>query len=217
MLFLRVVCLVVRFQPIESTLPVRSLDVDPGIHVVQCGRLDPNRADTPPLARADEADALEHLQVLKEGGQSHVERFAQCRHGRGTTAQAFDDRPSGRVCQCLEEAVDVACIVSHETNYRSPIRLGQRLPVLKRAAGTDRWFRFDALRGVPAEALELLLHAVPGALVTEDVVGYLRLRVSGLDIVCVGAGTHFIQEDQPQRIGRALAEWLARLPHPAGA
>jgi len=31
---------------------------------------------------------------------------------------------------------------------------------------------------------------------------------AGLEIVSVGAGTHFLPEDQPEAISRALAAWL---------
>ena len=61
----------------------------------------------------------------------------------------------------------------------------------------------------------LLLHATPGALVTSDVVDHLRALASGLDIVHVGDASHFMPEDQPERIGRALSEWLrAHRPDP---
>ena len=107
--------------------------------------------------------------------------------------------------------------------YREPYPTPEsRRPILA-------WARQIPIGGEPPEAVEivlgnnewllmtsstpkLLLHATPGALITEDVVEYLRPRVSGLDIVSVGAGTHFIQEDQPEAIGRALADWLARVP-----
>ena len=111
--------------------------------------------------------------------------------------------------------------------YRAPFPTPRsRRPILA-------WARQIPIGGEPCEAVEivsgnnewlftspmpkLLLHATPGALITEDVVEYLRPRVPELEVVCVGAGTHFVQEDRPRAIGRALAEWLARVPRRGGA
>jgi haloalkane dehalogenase len=57
----------------------------------------------------------------------------------------------------------------------------------------------------------LLLYASPGTLVTPDAVSWYTQRIKNLETVYVGPGLHFIQEDQPEAIGRALADWLRRL------
>ena len=41
-------------------------------------------------------------------------------------------------------------------------------------------------------------------------VDWCRRNAAGLDIVNVGPGTHFLPEDQPGAIGRALTDWLAQ-------
>ncbi|MCU7927708.1 MAG: hypothetical protein KZQ97_14865 [Candidatus Thiodiazotropha sp. (ex Dulcina madagascariensis)] len=51
----------------------------------------------------------------------------------------------------------------------------------------------------------LLLYASPGA-----VVPWYENRIKRLETVYVGPGLHFIQEDQPDAIGRALKDWLRR-------
>ena len=56
----------------------------------------------------------------------------------------------------------------------------------------------------------LLLYASPGVLVPPAAVPWYVERISKLETSFVGAGLHFIQEDQPQAIGRALADWLRR-------
>ena len=71
--------------------------------------------------------------------------------------------------------------------------------------------RYNAvLRGSPIP--KLLLHARPGGIVREREVAWCRDNLSNLETVDVGRGIHFLQEDNPHAVGRAIAEWYARLP-----
>ncbi len=54
------------------------------------------------------------------------------------------------------------------------------------------------------------LWARPGALNPEPVAQWLVHNVKDLESVFVGQGIHFIQEDQPEIIGRAIADWRRR-------
>ena len=36
-------------------------------------------------------------------------------------------------------------------------------------------------------------------------------RISYIETVYIGAGLHFVQEDQPYAIGRAISDWYRRL------
>ena len=56
----------------------------------------------------------------------------------------------------------------------------------------------------------LLLYADPGVLVSPDVADWFAGNVKSIESVYVGQGLHFIQEDQPYAIGRAIADWLRR-------
>ena len=67
----------------------------------------------------------------------------------------------------------------------------------------------DVLLRGPAP--RLLLHGEPGSVVGAAELDWCRRASAGLEIVNVGAGTHFLPEDQPEAISRALAAWLARL------
>jgi len=62
------------------------------------------------------------------------------------------------------------------------------------------------LRG---QAPRLLLHGEPGSVVGLAEVDWCRRDGAALEIVSVGAGTHFLPEDQPEAISRTLAAWLA--------
>lgn len=58
---------------------------------------------------------------------------------------------------------------------------------------------------------KLLFYASPGAIIPEPVVQWLIANVSNMETRFVGAGTHFIQEDHPEAIGRGIADWLRRI------
>lgn len=56
----------------------------------------------------------------------------------------------------------------------------------------------------------LLAYAEPGVLVPPQAVPFYSGLIPNLETAFVGQGLHFIQEDQPSAIGRALADWLRR-------
>lgn len=62
----------------------------------------------------------------------------------------------------------------------------------------------------------LLLYAEPGVLVPPTLVPWYVHNVRRIETAFVGQGLHFIQEDNPLAIGRALADWLRRNQEPAG-
>jgi haloalkane dehalogenase len=56
----------------------------------------------------------------------------------------------------------------------------------------------------------LYAYGTPGLLHTPETLTWLRSRVARLTTLDVGASGHFLQEDQPGRLGRRLGRWLAR-------
>ncbi len=111
-----------------------------------------------------------------------------------------------------EEVLDV---------YRAPfLDPADRLPILV-------WPNEIPIDGVPADNAEtigsyyrylqsdpvpkLWLYADPGVLLPPSERASLE-TLPNLESVGVGAGLHFIQEDQPDAIGMAIAEWIGRLP-----
>lgn len=56
----------------------------------------------------------------------------------------------------------------------------------------------------------LLAYASPGVLVSPQAVDWYVGKISNLETAFVGQGLHFIQEDQPDGIGRALKDWMRR-------
>ena len=90
-----------------------------------------------------------------------------------------------------------------------------------------RWPNEIPLDGEPADVAEvvqayadwlqrsdvpkLLLYATPGAILRADMVAWCREHIQSLTCVDIGPGLHFVQEDQPHAIGRALRTWFGEL------
>lgn len=51
----------------------------------------------------------------------------------------------------------------------------------------------------------LLLYVSPGMIITEPVVEWSKENLKNLETAYVGEGIHFIQEDQPDKIGKEIA------------
>ncbi len=65
----------------------------------------------------------------------------------------------------------------------------------------SKWF-FDS--DIP----KLMIHAEPGALIPPQAAEYLKQKLKNLTTVNIGAGVHYLQEDNPDAISFALANWL---------
>lgn len=59
-----------------------------------------------------------------------------------------------------------------------------------------------------SEVPKLLLHAQPGLLIGENRVVWCRANIRNLETVDVGLGRHYLQEERPAAISKALAEWM---------
>ena len=105
--------------------------------------------------------------------------------------------------------------------YRAPFRRrASRKPVW-------RWPNEIPIAGKPADVHEvvaaysawlqqtelpkLLLHAEPGGLIPAELAAWCEASMPRLERVRVGPGIHYLQEDDPQGIGRAIADWYARI------
>ena len=58
---------------------------------------------------------------------------------------------------------------------------------------------------------KLMLVATPGVIIKAKVASALEAKLPNLERVDIGKGKHYVQEDQPDAIGRALSDWLGRL------
>ena len=58
---------------------------------------------------------------------------------------------------------------------------------------------------------KLLLSATPGGIIDAQAVAWCQQNLPNLHVVDIGAGIHFIQEDNPHLIGTELANWYSSL------
>jgi len=57
------------------------------------------------------------------------------------------------------------------------------------------------------EIPKLLFFARPGAILGEDLVDWCREHLTNLEVVDLGKGVHYLQEDHPDAIGEHIARW----------
>lgn len=83
---------------------------------------------------------------------------------------------------------------------------GQPVDVDATARAYMEWLRTSA---VP----KLLFWGTPGILVTPAAAARHAREMPNLRAVDIGPGLHYLQEDNPDLIGRSIAEWLPARPH----
>ena len=105
--------------------------------------------------------------------------------------------------------------------YRAPfLEVESRLPVLV-------WPNEIPIEGHPArmvdvmqdiggwlttsETPKLVMYANPGALLPPPVAAWMVENFPNTEAQFIGYGLHYVQEDNPEAIGRGIAEWLRRL------
>ena len=81
---------------------------------------------------------------------------------------------------------------------------GEPADVAEAARAYSEWFG-------KSDVPKLLLYAQPGALIRGPLLEWCRNNMRNLKTVDIGAGSHFVQEDQPHAIGEAIAEWYRGL------
>ncbi|WP_299491766.1 haloalkane dehalogenase [uncultured Shewanella sp.] len=53
----------------------------------------------------------------------------------------------------------------------------------------------------------LLLNATPGMMIQENEVNWVKNNIRNVQVINIGRGLHFIQEDNPDAIGTAISSW----------
>lgn len=61
-----------------------------------------------------------------------------------------------------------------------------------------------------ADLPKLHIYVSPGALNPPEAVAFLQQKLTNYETVYVGQGLHFLQEDHPEAIGRAISDWVRR-------
>jgi haloalkane dehalogenase len=78
---------------------------------------------------------------------------------------------------------------------------GEPADVVKRVEAYDTWL--ESSNGVP----KLLLTFDPGAIMTPPTIRWCEDHMAALEVEHIGAGIHFVQEDNGPAIGAAIATW----------
>src|SRR5512138_2328868 len=97
-------------QPLEAPRPEAAILLDPVGDFAQSFRTQLHGSPLLVAAPLDQASPLEHLQVLRNRGQTHLERCRQLTHGRDTTSQLCQDRPARRIGECCERGGEWVCL-----------------------------------------------------------------------------------------------------------
>src|SRR5262245_46991946 len=102
LLLLRLQFAQVIVQAVETLFPEAAITFQPVVHLLERTRLD---ATGPPLRLApaqDQAGALQHLEMLGDGGKAHVEGFGELGHRGFAGRKPGQDGPARRVGQGRE-------------------------------------------------------------------------------------------------------------------
>ena len=105
--------------------------------------------------------------------------------------------------------------------YRAPFtKRADRLPILvwPREIPIDgtpsdvvqRVEAYDAWLASATEVPKLLLTFDPGAIMSASTIKWCRDHIAAIEVEHIGAGIHFVQEDNGPAIGVAIAAWRAR-------
>ena len=125
------------------------------------------------------------------------------------------------VTQILPKAIVRKLSSEEMKNYAAPYKTVQsRKPV-------QQWPSEIPIDGEPADVHDiinsynqnlqdsdlpkLLFYAKPGGIINESTVEWCKQNLKNLDVINIGAGIHYLQEDNPQMIGEQLANWYKKL------
>ncbi len=94
---------------------------------------------------------------------------------------------------------------------RKPIwRFPNELPIAGEPADVNKMLLEAHLALARSRYPKLLFAGNPGALVSPEFAETFAARLHDCQLVQLGAGAHYLQEDHPEVIGRSTAEWIAR-------
>ncbi len=91
---------------------------------------------------------------------------------------------------------------------RKPVAVWPKeIPIDGHPADTHRIVTDNRAWLAETEIPKLLIYAHPGGIVTDEVRQRAERDFSNLSTVDIGEGVHYLQEDAPHEIGRAIARW----------
>jgi haloalkane dehalogenase len=98
------------------------------------------------------------------------------------------------------------------TESRRPIwRFANELPIAGEPADVDALLRSAYAQLEASQYPKLLFVGDPGALVSPAAAERLADELHECELVRLGVGRHYLQEDHPHAIGQAVADWIVRV------
>lgn len=89
-------------------------------------------------------------------------------------------------------------------------RLPNELPIAGEPSDVNEMLEQAHLALASSRYPKLLFAGNPGALVSPAFAEAFAAKLHDCQLVQLGAGAHYLQEDHPETIGRSVAEWIAR-------
>jgi len=95
---------------------------------------------------------------------------------------------------------------------RKPVwRWPNELPIEGEPEDVHRAVETYSERLQQSEVPKLLFHGEPGVLISAPIVQWSQENLKNLEVVNIGEGIHYLQEDNPHLIGEELARWYESL------
>jgi haloalkane dehalogenase len=127
---------------------------------------------------------------------------------------AFVERalPGGVIRQLTEEEMDEYRRPFLDVRHREPVyRFPNELPIA--GAPVDVYAMATAYHEwlLATETPKIFFHANPGAFISPERAKFYAENLKSCRVVALGRGSHYLQEDHPDTIGREVSEWLSTL------
>jgi haloalkane dehalogenase len=90
---------------------------------------------------------------------------------------------------------------------RPIIEFPRRLPVDSDPQSTVDWLEENVAWLSGSDTPKLLLTFEPGFLLTPPILDWAKSTIKNLTVQEGGAGVHFVQEEEPERIAQAIKDW----------
>ena len=120
--------------------------------------------------------------------------------------------PTGALRKLTEEEMSIYRAPFTEQVHRKPtLQFPRDIPIAGTPADVNQTVMEYNTWLQATEIPKLLFYATPGALIPAPLVDWCKANLKNLKVVDAGAGTHFIQEDNPHLIGAELSAWYQAL------
>ena len=95
---------------------------------------------------------------------------------------------------------------------RKPVRVWpQQIPIDGKPKRTQQLIAAYSQWLQNSNIPKLCLHSQPGAIINPAAVKWIEKSIPNTKMVDIGEGIHFVQEDNPHGIGRAISEWHSKI------